>query len=295
MEIIEEKLEFSPKSGLRRETSMLVLHHSAGEGSVKSLHNYHRGLGWSGVGYHFYVRRDGSVYRGRAENRVGSHTRGYNSFSIGVCAEGNFEREKMGASQAESLRELCAYIKARYPGIVVKLHRELNCTVCPGQNFPTEFILGKSRSLKPKSKEPEIKTPLEDRRRKIKEFQLWINRQEGAGKLVLDGIFGQKTLKETVKIIQKELNLHRSANLSVDGLFGVKTRAAFNPPLKKGDISPLVFCLQGLLIRRFHDCGEIDGVFGSRTEAALRSFQRENKLKIDGIAGKESFYALCRK
>jgi len=56
--------------------------------------------------------------------------------------------------------------------------------------------------------------------------------------LVLDGIFGQKTLKETVKIIQKELNLHRSANLSVDGLFGVKTRAAFNRRLKREMFRP---------------------------------------------------------
>lgn len=295
MEIIEEMLEFSYKLPTRRDTSMLVLHHSAGEGSVKALHNYHRGLGWSGIGYHFYVRRDGSVYRGRAENSIGSHTRGYNGFSIGVCAEGNFERNKMGREQAESLRELCAYIKARYPRIVIKLHRELDLTVCPGQNFPTEFILGKTPNFKPKVRAPKVKTPLEDRRRKIKEFQLWINRQEGTEKLILDGIFGQKTLKETVKIIQKELNLHRNAKLAVDGLFGVKTRAAFTPPLKKGGVSPLVFCLQGLLTRHFHDTGEIDGVFGSRTQAALVTFQRENKLKIDGLAGKESFYALCRK
>lgn len=296
IKIIEEKLEFFPKPRLRRETSILVLHHSAGEGSVKAVHNYHRGFGWSGIGYHFYVRRDGSVYRGRAEDSIGSHTGGgYNSFSIAVCAEGNFEREKMGKVQAESLRELCAYLKARYPGIVIKLHRELDCTVCPGQNFPKDFILGKSQSIRPKSKDIEIKTPLDDRRRKIKAFQLWINRQEGTDKLILDGIFGQKTLKETVKIMQKELNLHRNAKLAVDGLFGVKTRAAFTPPLKKGDISPLVFCLQGLLTRHFHDCGEIDGVFSSRTEAALRAFQREQNLKIDGLAGKESFYALCRK
>lgn len=294
MNIIEERLEFAGAPKMRRDTTVIVLHHSAGEGSLRSVHNYHKGLGWSGIGYHFYVRRDGSVYRGRAENAVGAHTSGYNGFSIGVCAEGNFEREKMGRAEAESLRELCSYLKEKYPRASFKLHRELSCTICPGQNFPTDFILGKSESFKAKIPEPEIKTPLDDRRRKIKDFQLWLNRQEGSEKLILDGIFGQKTLKETVKLIQKELNLHRGAKLAVDGMFGAKTRAAFAPPLKTGDISPLVFCLQGLLTRHFHDTGEIDGVFGSRTRAALKAFQLEYKLRADGLAGKESFYALCR-
>lgn len=258
---------------------------------MKAVHSYHRGLGWAGIGYHFYVRRDGSVYRGRPEDSVGSHVGAdYNLFSLGVCAEGNFEREKMGRAQAESLRELCAYLKSRYPAIAVKLHRELGLTVCPGQNYPAGFIIGKSRE--PVST---ARTPLEDRRRKIRAYQLWINRQEGSGKLELDGIFGGKTLKETVKLIQRELNIHRGAGLAVDGLFGVKTRAAFAPALGRGDASPLVFCLQGLLIRRFHDAGEIDGVFGRRTEAALRAFQRENGLQADGLAGRQSFYALCRK
>ena len=147
IKIIEEKLEFFPKPRLRRETSMLVLHHSAGEGSVKAVHNYHRGFGWSGIGYHFYVRRDGSIYRGRAEDSIGSHTGGgYNSFSIAVCAEGNFEREKMGKVQAESLRELCAYLKARYPGIVVKLHRELDCTVCPDKTSQRNLFWAKVKA-----------------------------------------------------------------------------------------------------------------------------------------------------
>lgn len=223
MEIKEEKLNFAYKLPKRCETSIAVLHHSAGEGSVRAVHRYHRGLGWSGIGYHFYVRQDGSVYRGRPEESIGTHTRGYNSFSIGVCAEGNFERRKMGKAQAESLRELCIYLRAKYPSIVLKLHRELDCTVCPGQNFPAEFIRGQNTGFKPKAKEPEVKMPLEDRRRKIREFQLWVNRQAGSERLV------------------------------------------------------------------------IDGIFGGRTEAALRAFQRLNGLKVDSLAGRESFYALCRK
>ena len=51
------------------------------------------------------VRKDGSVYRGRREDTVGAHAYGYNSTSIGICAEGNFEVDIMGEAQKQAIIE----------------------------------------------------------------------------------------------------------------------------------------------------------------------------------------------
>ena len=95
MIINDAKLTFG-KMTKRAQTTLIVLHHAAGNGSVKQIHDYHKNTkGWSGIGYHFYVRKDGTVWRGRPENTVGAHTVNYNAVSIGICFEGNFENEQM--------------------------------------------------------------------------------------------------------------------------------------------------------------------------------------------------------
>lgn len=41
-----------------------------------------------------------------------------------------------------------------------------------------------------------------------------------------------------------------------------------------------------------YDCGEADGIFGAKTEAAVRNFQRDHSLTVDGIAGRDTQAAL---
>ena len=41
-----------------------------------------------------------------------------------------------------------------------------------------------------------------------------------------------------------------------------------------------------------YDCGEVDGIFGKKTEAGVRSFQRAMNITIDGIFGKNSYKCL---
>lgn len=121
-------------------TDYIVLHHEAGEGTVEAIHNYHKSLGWTGIAYHFYVRRDGSIYRGRPLEMMGGHCKGYNDCSVGICAEGNFENEIMSDAQKNALRALVNELRLTYPDAKIVKHKDLTPTACPGKNYPFEYI-----------------------------------------------------------------------------------------------------------------------------------------------------------
>ena len=141
MTIHDVGLLFRFPAGKRAVTSDIILHHAAGGGSVEAIHNYHRDTnGWDGIGYHYYVRKDGTVWRGRPEDTIGAHTVGHNYSSIGVCFEGNFEVETMPNPQLAAGRGLLADLLSRYPGISISGPRDNDTTACPGKNFPEELL-----------------------------------------------------------------------------------------------------------------------------------------------------------
>lgn len=140
MKINDTAFNWKGSLAQRKTTGFIVLHHRAGNGDVKSLHNGHLANGWSGIGYHFYVRKDGSIYRGRPIGTVGAHCIGYNDKSVAVCFEGNIEKEKMTQAQINSGRELVSYLKGLYPKAQIKRHKELDSTLCPGKYFEFEQI-----------------------------------------------------------------------------------------------------------------------------------------------------------
>ena len=142
MKIIEEIYSWAYPLTARTTTTDLILHHAAGKGSTaQQIHAYHLSKGWSGIAYHYYVRQDGSIYRGRPENMCGGHTANWNYCSIGICFEGNFENEYMSDAQLEAGQALVGDIVKRYQSIKVGKHKEYNATACPGANFPFTYIV----------------------------------------------------------------------------------------------------------------------------------------------------------
>lgn len=67
------------------------------------------------------------------------------------------------------------------------------------------------------------------------------------------------------------------------------------PTLRKGSRGDDVKKLQETLNAMGYDCGTADGIFGVKTEAAVRKFQQENVLPEDGIAGKNTLALLYNK
>lgn len=148
IQIIEQSYDWAYDPGRRSGTNYIVLHHAAGDGDAQAIHRYHRDtMGWAGIAYHFYVRKDGSVYRGRPINWNGGHTAGYNRISVGVCFEGNFEAETMGEAQLAAGKWLVQTLRAMYPTAAVVRHRDLGGTACPGANFPFAELLEEETDL----------------------------------------------------------------------------------------------------------------------------------------------------
>jgi hypothetical protein len=126
----------------RKVTTHLILHHAAAPvASAEGIHAYHRSLGWAGIAYHFLVRKDGAVYAGRPIGMQGGHTLNWNDRSIGVCFEGNFDVEYMIDAQLKAGQELIEQIRDKYPGIIVRQHKDFNTTACAGANFPFTFLV----------------------------------------------------------------------------------------------------------------------------------------------------------
>ncbi len=98
--------------------------------------------GWTGIGYHFFVRKDGRVYRGRPINSVGVHVYGKNSRSVGICAEGDYHNKDktMPQAQKRAIIELVSYLKGIYPNAKVVGHGEIGDSNCPGRYYPLEEI-----------------------------------------------------------------------------------------------------------------------------------------------------------
>ena len=142
MRIVSPEWKWAAALAPAGETEYIVVHHAAAEGPAEAVHAAHLGRGWSGIGYHFYVRLDGTVYAGRPLGTIGAHTAGYNSRSVGVCFEGNFELRTMPTEQLAAGRELLAYLRGLYPKARVVRHKDLDATACPGKNFPFEAMTG---------------------------------------------------------------------------------------------------------------------------------------------------------
>ena len=76
----------------RKATDYIIIHCSATKPShnvdIKDIDRWHREQGWRMVGYHFLIKRDGTVQEGRGLMEGGAHAKGYNERSIGICLAG---------------------------------------------------------------------------------------------------------------------------------------------------------------------------------------------------------------
>ena len=99
---------------------------------------WHRERGWQEIGYHWVIRRDGTVEDGRDHGTPGAHVRGHNHHSVGICLIGGKAQDadawevNYTTEQYSALRELLRDLTRRYEGAEVVGHRDLDARECPG-------------------------------------------------------------------------------------------------------------------------------------------------------------------
>ena len=101
---------------------------------------------------------------------------------------------------------------------------------------------------------------------------------------------------EEVKNLQRELNIQFNKNLKVDGYFGDKTISAL-VNVRRNARGNLTKIIQRRLREKGYSIGRagVDGIFGRDTENAVKRFQKDNGLKVDGIVGRNTWKELFRK
>ena len=95
---------------------------------AKEINIWHKQRGFSMIGYHYVIRRDGTIESGRMESQIGAHAKGYNSRSIGTCLIGRGEYTK---KQFEALKRLSKDLESRYEGLIHRGHYDYSNKSCP--------------------------------------------------------------------------------------------------------------------------------------------------------------------
>ena len=133
-----------------RQITLIVVHCSAVKpdqmSSAAQIDTWHRDRGFKGIGYHYVIRRDGTIEPGRPEWMIGAHCVNHNKYSIGVCYEGGLDIRGQPAdtrteAQKASLRKLLEELHERYPRAVIVGHHDLNPhKACPCFDAAHEYF-----------------------------------------------------------------------------------------------------------------------------------------------------------
>ena len=99
------------------------------------------------MGYHFYIRRDGTVTRHRRLTEVGAHCRPFNRCSIGICYEGGLDangkpKDTRTLEQRGAIITLLIELKRKFPNAMIRGHNEMPGSVpkacpcyCPSKEY----------------------------------------------------------------------------------------------------------------------------------------------------------------
>lgn len=208
-----------------REVERVFLHCSASDrpahDDVAVMREWHLARGWSDVGYHFFIKKDGEVQDGRGLEVTPAAQGGHNTGSIAVCLHG-LAVENFTEAQYRSVIALCNEIHQAYEEDAVTFHGhcEVSSKACPV--FPYREVLGLDAHGNmefPQNPTPTVmaETPtlrVMDRGPAVRQLQELLKAQ-GAD-LTPDGIFGVMTRDAVVRF-------QADNGLDADGIVGPAT------------------------------------------------------------------------
>jgi len=164
-------MTYKPDSAVRA----IVQHYSAtpieSDFTAADIDRMHRKRGFKGIGYHYFIRKDGTIETGRDMSKAGrfeqgAHVRGSNHNSIGICCEGGVRKaapnvgfDSRTPAQIKSQIALIRDLMRRYPGARVVGHKDMPgaATQCPGYDATAWWagvVNTPSRATPPTGAEP---------------------------------------------------------------------------------------------------------------------------------------------
>jgi N-acetylmuramoyl-L-alanine amidase len=113
--------------------------------------------GWSDIGYHYLIDRNGTIAEGRPVERSGAHTKGHNANSIGISLFGGHGGAATDAfddnftlEQEVALRELIEKLQGEHPNITkISGHNQYSSKACPCFSVPNWLSGGGRIAEKP--------------------------------------------------------------------------------------------------------------------------------------------------
>ncbi|NDD53418.1 hypothetical protein EBZ39_06010 [bacterium] len=133
---------------IKRPFTRVFIHCSASDsawmdcvGAMRDIHVKERG--WRDVGYHFFIRKDGTLEAGRNIEQTPSAQAGNNTGTIAVCVHG-LDIDKFTEAQRQTLSKLAWGIDRTYPDLVTYHgHCEVSSKTCPVFDYRTWLNLDK--------------------------------------------------------------------------------------------------------------------------------------------------------
>ena len=307
---IDEFENYIKNLKIRRKINGLQVHHMAlpnyacfykGKGVTEdelvrtiNLDYYGKSKGWSCIAQHFNIFPNGKITTGRDINKTPVGITGWNANKICIEIYGDFDKNKdvMKDEQREAVIAvyaiLCEKLNLTPSTSTIRAHawftsggtylgdyyKGKSRKTCPGTNF---MGFGNSRRAFVNNFYPLIKDYMSNR---------------SVSKDEKEEVKESNKEKYIVRYLQSTLNKVYKCNLVVDGIYGKATKDVVKKHyLKMGDKGEHVMGLQKALINR-GDNIEADGSFGSKTKAAVMSYQKSRGLKVDGYVGVDTHSAI---
>lgn len=128
-------MSYNSNTKKRTRTDFIVVHCSATGDKLDigaaDIDKWHRGQGWACIGYHYVIRRNGTIEEGRNVEVVGAHVAGYNEHSVAICMVGGVDandpkkaKNNFTEAQFESLKKLLTELKEKYPSAKIQGHKD---------------------------------------------------------------------------------------------------------------------------------------------------------------------------
>lgn len=212
------------------------------------------------MGYTYVILKDGTI-QWAADHKVRTpHVGDHNSRALGICLVGDFRHEQPTPEQYASLYELLEYLMEKLPGIK-------DVTQILGHQEYSGYAWKQCPALDMDALRGELQA------KTYGAVKHNFNNDTKIEIVLPSGSKPRKTIQEPVQTIRQP------------------TKPVKRTLLKRGYRGEDVKELQLKLNRLGHSLA-VDGIFGAKTEAAVKDFQRKAKIEVDGIVGKQTLTAL---